>query len=79
MLVAGIQRKNVKELPKILNTDGLWNITVRLRQNGSFIADEIFKIFFNENMHILIQISLRFVPKVPINIGWVPNRRQAII
>ena len=31
-------------------------------------ADDIFKrIFFNENVWILIKISLKFVPKGPIN------------
>ena len=38
------------------------------RQNGSHFADSIFKcIFFNENFWIPIKISLKFVPKGPIN------------
>ena len=38
--------------------------TLRPRQNGRHFADNIFKcIFLNEN----VWISLRFVPKVPIN------------
>ena len=42
--------------------------TLRPRQNGPHFADNIFKrIFFNENVWILIQISLKFVPKGPIN------------
>ena len=59
-----------------------------LRQNGRHFAD-IFKcIFFNENVLILIKISLKFIPKGPINNipafigsdnGMVPTRRQAII
>ena len=39
------------------------------RQNGRHFADDIFKrIFFNENVWISIKISLKFVPKGPINI-----------
>ena len=42
--------------------------TLRLRQNGRQFADDIFKcIFLNENVWILIKISLKFVPKDPIN------------
>ena len=41
--------------------------TSRPRQNGLF-ADDTFKhIFLNENIRISIKISLKFVPKVPIN------------
>ena len=37
-------------------------------QNGRHFADNIFKcIFLNENFWILIKISLKFVPKGPIN------------
>ena len=37
-------------------------------QNGHHFADDIFKrIFFNENVRISIKISLKFVPKGPIN------------
>ena len=43
--------------------------TLRPRQNDRHFADDIFKrIFFNENVWISIQISLKFVPKGPINI-----------
>ena len=36
-------------------------------QNGHHFADDIFKrIFLNENVRISIQISLKFVPKGPI-------------
>ena len=47
----------------------LWYLdTLRLRQDGRPFPDDIFKsIFFNENIHILIKISLTFVPKAPIN------------
>ena len=42
--------------------------TLRPRQNGRHFPDDIFKcIFFNENISISIQISLKFVPKGPIN------------
>ena len=38
------------------------------RQNGRHFADDIFKcIFLNENIWIPIKISLKFVPKGPIN------------
>ena len=41
--------------------------TLRPRRNEHF-ADNIFKrIFFNENVSISIKISLKFVPKGPIN------------
>ena len=39
-----------------------------LEQNGRFFPDDIFKcIFMNEQFRILIRISLKFVPKDPIN------------
>ena len=42
--------------------------TLRPRQNGRHFADDIFKcIFLNENVWISIGISLKFVPKDPIN------------
>ena len=42
--------------------------TLRPRQNEQHFADDIFKrIFFNENVWISIRISLKFVPKGPIN------------
>ena len=42
--------------------------TLRPRQNGCLFADDIFKrIFLNENIWISITISLKFVPKGPIN------------
>ena len=42
--------------------------TLRLRQNGHYFADNIFKcIFLNENVWILLKISLKVVPKVRIN------------
>ena len=42
--------------------------TLRPRQNDRRFADDPFKrIFFNENVRISIKISLKFVPKGPIN------------
>ena len=42
--------------------------TLRPRQNGRHFADDIFNcIFLNENIGILINISLKFVPKGQIN------------
>ena len=45
-----------------------WVNTLRLRQNGRHFADDTIKrIFMNENVGIFIKISLKFVPKGPIN------------
>ena len=42
--------------------------TLRPSQNGRRVADDTFeRIFVNENVRISIQISLKFVPKGPIN------------
>ena len=42
--------------------------TLRPRQNGRHFPDDIFKcIFLNENVSIPIKISLKIVPKSPIN------------
>ena len=42
--------------------------SLRPRQNRRHFADDIFKcIFLNENIWIAIKISLKFVPKGPIN------------
>ena len=42
--------------------------TLRPRQNGRHFPDDIFKwVFLNENVWILINISLKFVPRGPIN------------
>ena len=41
---------------------------LRPRQNGRHFADDIFKcIFLNEHIWIPIKISLKFVPKCPVN------------
>ena len=45
-----------------------WINTLRPRQNGRRLPDDIFKcIFLNEHVWISLKISLKFVPKVPIN------------
>ena len=50
-----------RRLASVLNS-------LRPRQNGRNFADDTFKcIFLNENISISIKISLKFVPKVPIN------------
>ena len=42
--------------------------TLRTRQNGRRFADDTFKrVFLNENAVISIEISMKFVPKGPIN------------
>ena len=42
--------------------------TLRPRQNGHRFADDTFqRIFLNENVRISIKISLKFLPKCPIN------------
>ena len=42
--------------------------SLRSRQNGRYNADDIFKcIFLNDNVWFLTKISLKFVPKGPIN------------
>ena len=47
---------------------GQWVTTLTPRQNGRNFVDDIFKsIFLSENIWIWIKISLKFVPKVPIN------------
>ena len=44
------------------------DITLRPRQNGRHFADVTFKhIFLKENIRISIKISLKFVPKSPID------------
>ena len=51
----------------LLLTEPLFN-TLRPRQNGCHFADNIFKcIFLNENVWIPIKISMKFVPKGPVN------------
>ena len=55
-------------VPEMYWFTSLWLNTLRPRQNRSHFADDTFKrIFFNENVRILINISLKFVPKGLIN------------
>ena len=50
-----------------ISGSGTFN-TLRLRQNGRRFADDTFKrIFVNESVRSFIKISLKFVPKGPIN------------
>ena len=44
-----------------------WVNTLRSRRNGQHFADNIFKRIFFSVVQILIKISLKFVPKGPIN------------
>ena len=45
-----------------------WLKTLRPRQNGHHFADDTFKrVFVNGNVEISIKISLKIVPKGPIN------------
>ena len=41
--------------------------TLRPRQNGRHFSDDILNCFLNENIWILINVSLKFVPKGRIN------------
>ena len=48
--------------------EGVLLNTLRPRQNGRHFPDDIFKwIFLNENVWISTNISLKFVPRGPIN------------
>ena len=52
----------------VIITGTIYINTLRLRHNGRHFTDNIFKcIFLNENVSILIKISLNFNPKGPIN------------
>ena len=49
-------------------TNPQWVNTFRLRQNDQHFPDRIFKCtFLNENVWILINIAMKFVPEVRIN------------
>ena len=50
------------------NTPYIMLNTLRPRQNGRHFPDNIFKlIYLNESIWISIEISLKFVPKGPVN------------
>ena len=56
------QIRRIRQAENVINT-------LRPRQDGHHIPDDIFKwIFLNENVWISITISLKFVQKGPINI-----------
>ena len=62
-----IVRKLKEMLSHSIKAIGLFN-TLSPRRNRSHFADDIFKcIFLNENVWIPIKISLKFVPRGPIN------------
>ena len=51
-----------------LLSDAIYISTLRPRQDGLHFTDDTFKrILLNENVRISIKISLKFVPKGPIN------------
>ena len=57
----------VKTVDSTWPSNVLWPM-LRPRQNGRHFTDYIFKcVFLNEDIWILIDISLKFVPKGPIN------------
>ena len=54
--------------PYTATEQGMGNKLIEAETNGRHFADDIFKsIFLNENVWIPIKISLKFVPKGPIN------------
>ena len=56
----------IENILYVLNTPSFNKL--RPRQNGRHFPDDIFKcIFWNENIYISMNISLKFVPNVPIN------------
>ena len=62
----------IKCWPRSLSPYGItrpqWLNTLRLIQNDHHFSDDIFKsISLNENCCLLMKISLKFIPKVPIN------------
>ena len=61
------QQKRYGSKCAIFNVVAEFNIS-RPRQNGCHFRDYIFKSnFLNENIWILLKVSLKFVPKGPIN------------
>ena len=58
----------LRSLPPYGVTRPQWVNILRLRQHCRHFTDSVFKcIFFNENISILIQISLKFLSKGPVN------------
>ena len=68
--VGGTQPVNCS-IPYILHSSGLskhWFNTLRPKQNGRHFAEDICKcIFLNENVWMAVKISLKYIPKGPIN------------
>ena len=67
----GVTTQEIVSFARLGHDTNCWNRgfnTLRPRQNGHHFADDIFKsIFLNENVLISIKISLKFIPKGPIN------------
>ena len=60
--------KWIENIDQFIISKASWVNTLRPRRNEQYFADDIFKgIFFNENVRISIEISLKFVPEGPIN------------
>ena len=56
-----MSKGSINNMPELFNT-------LRPRQNGRHFADDILKcVSLNENAWIPIEISLKFVPKGPID------------
>ena len=57
-----------RQVPLNSTSDELYLNILTPRQNGRHFPDDVLKwIFLNENVSILLKISLKFVPKVRIN------------
>ena len=72
-MIQTVQRSSCKDISLNMSSakcQPFWSglNTLRPRQNGGHFADDTFiRIFLNENVRISIWISLKFVPKGPIN------------
>ena len=63
-----MRQKSIKMNHEMSDDNKLWFNTLRPRQTGRHFADDTFKcIFVNEYIRISIKISLKFVPRGPIN------------
>ena len=66
--IYGLMQKRCNSIAYAPNLHLISINSLRSRQNGNHLTDDVFKrIFLNENVWSLLQISLKFVPKVPIN------------
>ena len=69
-IISSINKDGISKLLPLLNMvlDEASINTLRPRPNRRHVADDIFKwIFLNKNAWILIKVSLKFVPKGPID------------